>query len=96
MIYDGGCVPLAPPICNVDVARSHRHSEGGRPKGIYFASSLTQVIINIERRGVAGGTAVRRWDDQTRWVGGIVRGLQLAKFLPSSVWWVFEIIRGGQ
>ena len=52
LIYDGGCVPLAPPNFNVVMSQSLRYPQrGGRPKGIYFASPLTNVLLNIESRG---------------------------------------------
>ena len=95
MIRDGGGVPLAPPIFNVDLPQSLEYPEGGRAKGINFASPMTHLLINIESRGWQGGTEVRRLDDQVRLVGGAVRRHQLAKFLPSSVWWVLLIVRGG-
>ena len=95
MIRDGGGVPPAPPIFNVDLPQSLEYPEGGRAKGINFASPLTHLLINIESRGWQGGTEVRRLDDQVRWIGGVVRRHQLAKFLPSSVWLVVLVVRSG-
>ena len=55
MIRDGGGVPPVPPIFNVDLPQSLEYPEGGRAKGINFASPLTHLLINIESKGVAWG-----------------------------------------
>ena len=49
-----GLRPLVPPIFNVDLPQSLEYPDGGRAKGINFASPLTHLLINIESRGVAG------------------------------------------
>ena len=60
VIYDEGCVPLAPPNFNVVQPQSRQYPQrGGRPKGIYFASPLTNVLFNIESRGGQGGFDAR-------------------------------------
>ena len=76
--------PWPPPSSMLCCRRAWNAQKGGRPKGIYFASPLTNVLLNIESRGGQGGIDARRSDDQERWVGAVSHRLELAKFLPSS------------
>ena len=55
VIYDGRGVPPVPPIFNVDLLQSLEYPEGGRPKGIYFASPLTDFVSTLKAGGVTGG-----------------------------------------